>query len=57
MPLTKQPKPFDGEDWLFEIKHDGFRAYGEVVCLDEQGRSQFYELMFRRGRRKRRKSK
>jgi ATP-dependent DNA ligase len=18
-------KPFDGEDWLFEIKHDGFR--------------------------------
>ena len=19
------PKPFDGDDWLFEIKHDGFR--------------------------------
>jgi len=22
---------------------------GEIVCLDEQGRSQFYDLMFRRG--------
>jgi hypothetical protein len=20
------PKPFDGDDWLFEMKHDGFRA-------------------------------
>ena len=20
------PKPFDGDDWLFEIKHDGFRV-------------------------------
>jgi len=19
------PEPFDGDDWLFEIKHDGFR--------------------------------
>jgi hypothetical protein len=22
---------------------------GEIVCLDQRGRSQFYELMFRRG--------
>src|SRR5689334_21086079 len=79
---------FDHPDWLFELKHDGFRslafisdgecvlvskknnAYktfdplrfalsrlrvndavldGEIVCLDRNGRSQFYELMRRRG--------
>ena len=22
------PKPFDGDDWLFETKHDGFRIVG-----------------------------
>ncbi|HVO64315.1 MAG TPA: hypothetical protein VMT53_25570, partial [Terriglobales bacterium] len=81
--------PFSHPDWLFEIKHDGFRALlysdkdgvqlvsrrgnvfksfpglcegltrdlkgrrcvldGEIVCLDGQGRSQFNELLFRRG--------
>src|SRR5215831_13445448 len=87
--VTRRPLPFDNPDWLFELKHDGFRclAYvehgkcrlvsrngndfksftslnlaiaddlkdhsvvldGEIVCLDSEGRSQFYELLFRRG--------
>jgi bifunctional non-homologous end joining protein LigD len=74
-------------DWLFEVKHDGFRAlaqitghhcqlrsrnehmfkhwpqfceelalavkahdaiiHGEIVCLDERGRSNFKNLLFR----------
>src|SRR5690349_6149573 len=25
-PLVKEAQPFDDSDWLFEIKHDGFRA-------------------------------
>src|ERR1700681_4512094 len=80
--------PFDAPDFLFELKHDGFRALahiwdgncelisrkrnayksfqdlrdnlaklkvqnavidGEIVCLDEEGRSIFNELLFRRG--------
>lgn len=79
---------FDDPDFLFELKHDGFRALahiwdgrcelisrkrnayksfnelrenlaklkvqnavfdGEIVCLDEEGRSIFNELFFRRG--------
>jgi bifunctional non-homologous end joining protein LigD len=87
--VTRRPQPFDHPDWIFELKHDGFRtlAYvehgrcrlmsrngnevksftslslaiaddlkdhsvvldGEIVCLDSEGRSQFYELLFRRG--------
>jgi bifunctional non-homologous end joining protein LigD len=26
MPLVRIPEPFDHPDWLFELKHDGFRA-------------------------------
>jgi hypothetical protein len=26
MPLGQQSKAFDDPDWVFEIKHDGFRA-------------------------------
>jgi hypothetical protein len=26
MPLLRLPEPFDHPDWLFEVKHDGFRA-------------------------------
>jgi bifunctional non-homologous end joining protein LigD len=26
MPLLRAPAPFDHPDWLFELKHDGFRA-------------------------------
>jgi len=80
--------PFDDDNFLFELKHDGFRALahiwdgncelvsrkrnayksfnelrenlaklkvqnavidGEIVCLDDEGRSIFNELLFRRG--------
>jgi len=80
--------PFDDPDFLFELKHDGFRALahiwdgncelvsrrrntyksfqelkenlaklkvknaiidGEIACVDEEGRSLFNELLFRRG--------
>jgi bifunctional non-homologous end joining protein LigD len=89
MPLKRHREPFSHPDWLFELKHDGFRALafvengrcrlvsrngnefhifttltsalpkelkaeavvldGEIVCLDESGRSQFNELLFHRG--------
>lgn len=89
MALFRRPDPFSHPDWVFEIKHDGFRglayveagtarllsrrgnAYksfgelsnwigrhlnvedavldGEIVCLDSDGRSQFNELLYRRG--------
>jgi bifunctional non-homologous end joining protein LigD len=89
MRLARVPEPFDHNDWIFEIKFDGFRALayveggtcrlvsrrnhvyrkfqplcdsiarslkcdnavidGEIVSLGEDGRSQFYELLFRRG--------
>ena len=87
MPLVRIPEPFDHEQFVFELKHDGFRALafirghqcelvsrrghvykfpqlaeelahavraddaildGEIVCLDAQGRSQFYSLLYRR---------
>jgi bifunctional non-homologous end joining protein LigD len=86
--LSLLREPFDHPDFLFELKHDGFRALahiwdgkcelvsrkrnayksfqelkdnlgklkvkdavidGELVCLDEEGRSFFNELLFRRG--------
>jgi ATP-dependent DNA ligase len=86
MPLVRIPEHLDHPDWLFELKHDGFRALavveghccrlvsrrghtvtwtlsceeiahsvranacvldGELVCLDSDGRSHFYTLMFR----------
>jgi ATP-dependent DNA ligase len=25
-PLRRQTQPFDDPDWIYEIKHDGFRA-------------------------------
>jgi len=89
MVLTRFGKPFSDPDWLFEVKHDGFRALayvveghchlvsrrnyvyksfgtvcesigtdlqvedavldGEIVCLDQNGHSQFNRLMYRRG--------
>jgi bifunctional non-homologous end joining protein LigD len=89
MTLIRRAQPFSHSDWLFEIKHDGFRALaylkagqcqlvsrkrytysrfeklteqiasslsvqsavldGEIVCLDEKGKSQFKLLMYRRG--------
>ena len=86
--LGRRPEPFSHQDWLFEIKYDGFRALahiehgrcklvsrngnefksfrtlseslatelkrsvildGEIVCLDRNGKSLFYELLLRRG--------
>jgi bifunctional non-homologous end joining protein LigD len=88
MMASRIPAPFDHPDFLFELKHDGFRAIsyinegrcdmvsrrkysyqsfdslktalaklkatdaildGEICCLDSQGRSQFNELLYRRG--------
>ncbi len=30
MPLARRPEPFSHPDWLFEIKHDGFRALAYI---------------------------
>jgi bifunctional non-homologous end joining protein LigD len=30
LPLAQQSKPFDDPNWVFEIKHDGFRALALV---------------------------
>ena len=86
--LDRRPEPFSHQDWLFEIKYDGFRALAqieherckivsrngnqfksfrtlseslgaelkrsvildsEIVCLDGDGKSLFYDVLFRRG--------
>jgi bifunctional non-homologous end joining protein LigD len=88
MQVSRIAAPFDHPDWIFELKHDGFRAMayivdgrctlvsrknhtyksfallqdslaklkaktaildGEVVVLDDEGRSQFNPLLRRRG--------
>jgi bifunctional non-homologous end joining protein LigD len=89
MTLVRLGEPFSDPDWLFEVKHDGFRALcyiedgavklvsrrghvykgfrvlcesiaadlrvkeaildGEIVCLDQEGHSQFNKLMRHRG--------
>jgi bifunctional non-homologous end joining protein LigD len=30
MKLSAVPEPFDHEDWIFELKHDGFRAVAYI---------------------------
>ena len=30
MPLLRVPRPFDHPEWIFELKHDGFRALAHV---------------------------
>ena len=30
MTLVQQPEPFDDLDWIFELKHDGFRALAVI---------------------------
>jgi len=32
MPLVRAPEAFDHPDWLFELKHDGFRALAIAAC-------------------------
>ncbi|HXM94200.1 MAG TPA: hypothetical protein VOA64_08105 [Candidatus Dormibacteraeota bacterium] len=34
--LTRIAAPFDGDDWLFELKHDGFRAHLEELIPETQ---------------------
>ena len=36
MPLLKRLLPFDGPEWIFELKYDGFRA----LAVIEHGRAQ-----------------
>ena len=88
-PLTSVKEPIGHPNWIYELKHDGFRGIlyvdreqawlvsrkgkkfpefdpllkqvlrslkgqraildGEIVVLDEKGRSNFYDLMTRRG--------
>ena len=38
MPLGKQSEPFNDPSWLYEIKHDGFRA----LAVIENGRCRFF---------------
>ena len=48
---VEEKHPFNDPEWLFELKHDGFRAlaYIERARLPrDEGRSQFYDLYFRR---------
>jgi bifunctional non-homologous end joining protein LigD len=37
MTLVLQPTPFDDPDWIYEIKHDGFRAFAVI----ERGHCRF----------------
>src|SRR5437868_161327 len=37
LPLRQQTQPFDGQDWIYEIKHDGFRA----LAVIERGKCRF----------------
>ena len=30
MPLSRRAAPFDHPEWVFEVKHDGFRAIAYV---------------------------
>jgi bifunctional non-homologous end joining protein LigD len=36
MPLSRRPVPFDHPEWIFELKHDGFRS----LAVIENGRCQ-----------------
>ncbi len=38
MPLIQQREPFDDPDWIYEIKHDGFRA----LAVIDQGHCRFF---------------
>ncbi len=38
MPLVQQAEPFDDPNWIFEIKHDGFRA----LAVIERGQCRFF---------------
>jgi ATP-dependent DNA ligase len=42
MPLLRRPAPFDHAEWIFELKHDGFRS----LVVIHNGRT---ELISRNG--------
>ena len=42
MPLSRRAAPFDHPEWVFEVKHDGFRAIAYV-------KAGHCELVSRRG--------
>lgn len=51
LPLVRRPKPFSHPDWVYEVKHDGFRALayvqrGRVRLVSRNGHefSSFAEL-------------
>ena len=31
MPLIRVPRPFNHRDWMFELKHEGFRALAHIT--------------------------
>jgi hypothetical protein len=33
MTLIQQPAPFNDPNWIFEIKHDGFRAFAVPAAM------------------------
>ena len=37
LPLRQQTQPFDGQHWIYEIKHDGFRA----LAVIQRGKCRF----------------
>jgi bifunctional non-homologous end joining protein LigD len=41
---VQQPQPFDNWDWIYEIKHDGFRA----LAVIEHGQCRFFSRKKRR---------
>ena len=46
-PLRERQKPFDGPDWLFEIKYDGYRG----LLYLERGRGRLSKAAALRGTR------
>src|SRR5437899_995790 len=49
MPLGRRAAPFNHPEWVFEVKHDGFRAIAYVKAGHCQLVSRFKTLLYRRG--------
>ena len=45
---TNKAKPFNDQEWIWELKHDGYRALlirdGELVMLNANGKPEFHQL-------------
>ena len=48
MPLGRRAAPFNHPEWVFEVKHDGFRAIAYVKAGHCQLVSRFKTLLYRR---------